>query len=475
MGKTYLGNSESGKYAGDSNTVKPISPLVTDEMINLMPEEAFTPDKVFMDICVKHGEFLISVKKRLMNSAYMKEAFPDEEERLDHIEKYQLFGIAYNEACYWTSKANLYGYASKYDNIALIKIYEDNGVLKPDEYLERTYKNVALARDGGKTFKRYIIDRLIESLKRNEEENKDILERVNHSMKINTIVGNPPYNSDSYIDFVIQAHEIAEDYVCMITPAKWQAKAGRKNEEFREKIVPYISDIVYYPDCLDIFGIQDASGISYYLIKNVKQDKCRVTNKCVLQSKLNSTEIRDITHEQTLWNIGNQVVEKLKLSGATTYDFSSVSERKTYTVNVNKQLNISTGSSGVWDWENSCIKDEYIGHGGVLFNQNGNLNVIGKVTLITPTSDDSSGTSIDLFTSDNLDECKSFYSWINTKFVRFLILINIGSLTMMNERGWRFVPDPGEFNHIFTDEELYKKYSLTEKEIDIIESVIKSR
>jgi hypothetical protein len=44
-----------------------------------------------------------------------------------------------------------------------------------------------------------------------------------------------------------------------------------------------------------------------------------------------------------------------------------------------------------------------------------------------------------------------------------------------NDESWRFVPDPGAFDHIFTDEELYKKYELTQNEIDIIESVIKER
>lgn len=45
----------------------------------------------------------------------------------------------------------------------------------------------------------------------------------------------------------------------------------------------------------------------------------------------------------------------------------------------------------------------------------------------------------------------------------------------MNKETWRFVPDPGKFDHIFTDQELYKKYNLTDDEINIIESVIKER
>ena len=37
------------------------------------------------------------------------------------------------------------------------------------------------------------------------------------------------------------------------------------------------------------------------------------------------------------------------------------------------------------------------------------------------------------------------------------------------------VPQPEAFDHIFTDQEIYEKYNLTEKEINIIESVIKER
>ena len=40
---------------------------------------------------------------------------------------------------------------------------------------------------------------------------------------------------------------------------------------------------------------------------------------------------------------------------------------------------------------------------------------------------------------------------------------------------WRFVPTPKAFDHIFTDQELYEEYNLTDEEINIIESVIKER
>ena len=65
-------------------------------------------------------------------------------------------------------------------------------------------------------------------------------------MKFDVVIGNPPYNNDLYIDFVTCGHQIANKYSLWITPAKWQAKGGDKNEQFRQNIVPYIKDVVYY-------------------------------------------------------------------------------------------------------------------------------------------------------------------------------------------------------------------------------------
>ena len=71
--------------------------------------------------------------------------------------------------------------------------------------------------------------------------------------------------------------------------------------------------------------------------------------------------------------------------------------------------------------------------------------------------------------------CESVDSYLATRFVRFLLYLGKCGNTLGNPETWRFVPDPGAFDHIFTDEELYKKYNLTDDEIKLIESVIKER
>ena len=77
------------------------------------------------------------------------------------------------------------------------------------------------------------------------------------------------------------------------------------------------------------------------------------------------------------------------------------------------------------------------------------------------------------FNTEN--EAKSYISYLNTRLVRFLVFIACCGQHLNNDYTWRFVPDPGTFDHIFTDQELYQKYGLTPDEIAIIESVIKER
>ena len=96
----------------------------------------------------------------------------------------------------------------------------------------------------------------------------------------------------------------------MITPAKWQAKGGTKNEQFRKDIVPHMSKIVFYPDCTDVFVIQDAGGICYFNANKSIHNLKNIVNICRLNSSLNDSDTRLI--EYTLHNKGNKIVKILE-------------------------------------------------------------------------------------------------------------------------------------------------------------------
>ena len=68
-------------------------------------------------------------------------------------------------------------------------------------------------------------------------------------------------------------------------------------------------------------------------------------------------------------------------------------------------------------------------------------------------------------------EAQNLRSYLSTMFVRFLMLQAMSSI-MINKDEFFFVPLQ-DFSKPWTDEELYKKYNLTEEEIAFIESMIR--
>ena len=69
------------------------------------------------------------------------------------------------------------------------------------------------------------------------------------------------------------------------------------------------------------------------------------------------------------------------------------------------------------------------------------------------------------------EEAENYLSYLKTCFVRFLMLQLLSTQDISAEK-FRFVPLQ-DFSKPWTDKELYKKYNLTEEEIQFIESMIK--
>jgi site-specific DNA-methyltransferase (adenine-specific) len=73
---------------------------------------------------------------------------------------------------------------------------------------------------------------------------------------------------------------------------------------------------------------------------------------------------------------------------------------------------------------------------------------------------------------DDPAEAENLLSYLNTRFVRFLMLLAISGYGL-SKQVMLFVPIQ-EFSKPWTDEELYTKYELTTDEITLIESMIKT-
>lgn len=410
---------------------------IAEDMVAIVPDEAFIPESKFIDICIKSEIFLTSIRERLMNSAAMIEAIPDYKERYQYITNNQLYGIAPNGQCQMYSVRAVYG-TLKVDNphILCFGAFEQ-------------YKTACINNNH-----KLLIDEMKKEF---------------GQMKFDVVIGNPPYSKGMDLDFVDLGYKLSNKYTVMITPAKWQTAANdysgcaSKNinyKQFREMYVPHMSYVCFYPDCVDVFNVSQSDGITYYILDPNLHAECTVENKCKINKYLNSCRNRNISDRQTLWNVANDIVEYLAQYKRFVFKHPLQAE---YLVITNSQLANGGGARG----------------GVGIFNNEGNFQCVGLSDIYTPqTQMQASGASCITFTSNSKDECESFISWLNTKFTRFFVAINISKLTgILTNDYFRFVPAPptGKFDHIYTDQELYEAFDLPQKYRDVIEAVIKER
>lgn len=302
-------------------------------------------------------------------------------------------------------------------------------------------------------------------------------------MKFDVVVGNPPYNNDIYLKFVETGNKLASQCSVFITPAKWQAKGGEKNEEFRKKIVPHMSKIVYYPDCKDIFDIVETGGISYYLIDEEVHNSIKVSTKInnYLSGEKQTNKIISL-YNIYIDNIIKKCSTNSKLMDRMSFSFAYFVKERTWGSNSNTGVELMKGEERVgYICKNEldhiedvdkykCVTSAVY---GLPFDSNKKCAGTNKINILGP-NQVPRNPSVVIKVFNTKEEALSMRSYIYSKLVSFLILIGLTGTSFRSEM-WRFVPDPGAFDHIFTDEELYKKYNLTPEEINIIESVIKER
>ena len=451
---------------------------VVDDMIDLLPAEIFNPDTTFIDIYCKSGIFLKRIYEKLDLALQKLEKFTNPEIRRNHILNNQIYGLVMdNSASLLLCNKVIYGDAFHDGHLLYLDLVNVAGYSNYEDILH----------------------------KMNPTKIKETIEKMfnRQGLGFDVVVGNPPYNKGGDIDFVNLGYELCNKYTVMITPAKWQtAEANQRIDsqmsygDFRKKIVPHMKEVVYYPDCYDLFDIKEASGICYYILyKDKSFDKCLVVNKQELQKSIESFEIRAILNRETLWNVGNSVIDLMgRYNKLDIENMAQLNNKARYFVNSNNQSTKGGGgystkmqdASGKW-----VTKDGIVGHGGMLFNhKTKDIPVITKINVIDSLDAAKdlliAGASSNLFYSDSLEECESYVSYITTKLIRFLILINFNKQTLFDRNTFRFVPSPmildnsgnrirGEFDHIYTDDELYKTWNIPQKYIEVIEAVVKER
>lgn len=476
-------------------------PEIANQVLDLLPEELWRdPNAKFFDPVCKSGVFLREIAKRLIVG--LEEEFPDLEERLDHIFKTQLYGIAITELTSLLSRRSLY--CSKYPSskYSIVKFdtadgnirFVNNGhswVSGRCRYCGISEENVLASEERGESLEAHAYEFI------HVENPKEI-----YNMKFDVIVGNPPYQlSDGgngpsaiplYHHFVEQAKKLNPRYLSMIIPARWFA-GGRGLDDFRssmlaDKRIRQLVDFESSKDCFE--GVDIAGGICYFLWDRDNPGVCNIVNR------YSDHDVSDKRYmdEYSIFIRSNESVRILRkvLANNQKYLDSVVLSQKpfgfrTYARGEEEPFEGSVRllhSKGIgYVSRDEVLKnadgiDKYKVITGRFVPSNGELDVKpgeGYRVMTTPKIlepgliNTESYITLGIFDKEN--EVENYVSYLECKFTRFLVRQAVSSVNI-NRDVFKFVPVQ-DWSHPWTDEMLYEKYGLTEEEVSYIEYLIR--
>lgn len=350
-------------------------------------------------------------------------------------------------------------------------------------------------------------DNLINTLKNKPEQfRKRVLKgsfwrKEEKNMHFDAIVGNPPYQesdggggsgrsaSSIYPYFLQQSIELKPEYISMIMPSRW-FNGGKGLDNFRERMLSdcRIAEIVEFCDPKECFPTSDISGGICYLL----WDK-RHVGDCLIKNILKDGKILSdmrILNEYPVLVSNNKAIyiirKVLKYKEKMLSDI--VSSRKPFGLESNASfdkdgdifLRSSKGSGSIKKEKITSgfeMIDKYkvitskvsFEHAGVP-DKDGMMRVL-SVAQVLPRHSACTESYLVNGSFETEVEALNMLKYLKTKFVRFLIMQMLASMNM-TKGTYYFVPIQ-DFTKSWSDEELYKKYGISNEEIAYIDSVIK--
>lgn len=457
----------------------------------------------FLDPFTKSGVFLREITRRLVQG--LETEIPDLGKRVDHILTKQVFGIGITHLTSLLARRSLY--CSKHANgeHSIAKSFDDDAGNVWFERTEHIWDGTKCEFCGAP---KAILDRgsEIENYAYAFIHTRDIKARIagmfGENMQFDVIIGNPPYqmkggaggSSDSsiYHLFVEQAKRLEPKFLSMVIPSRWLA-GGRGLDEFRSQMLKsgHLRSLTDFQDSGEAFpGVQIKGGVCYFLWDAEHKGTCAVTRVAGgvehhQQSRLLGEFDVFIRDERAL-GILRKVLAKQEpsvidlVSGDTPFgiatNFQDWSEKRgqgKITLHLIDRTKRTVGSItrivirknvdmiDVW----KVLVPEAYGAGETFPHQ-----ILGKEIVAPPPSVcTQSYLVVSPFQSER--EAHSFASYYRTRLFRFLVsLRKITQHALRSTYSW--VPQQ-VWDRVWTDEMLYKKYSITKEEIEFINSMIR--
>ena len=475
-------------------------------MLDLLPDRVWRdPALKWLDPCTKSGVFLYQVAQRLMDG--LKSEIPDYKDRLEHIYRNMLYGIAISELTGLIARRTLYQCKdASLVTHSIIKFENPEGNIRfPEAQCE--WKGGRCVHCGASEKN----SRVAEGREAHIHPflHMDLSEIFGEdNMQINAIVGNPPYqmqdsgfgksSSPLYHRFVEKAKVIEPELLTFVIPARWYA-GGKGLDGFRRRMLsdPKISILADYPSSSDVFpGVIIAGGVCSFVRDKHHKGDCLVLPKGKIERatlrRLDAHEVfvRDSEDVAILekvqrlsknrgWNSMSSVVRPSNYYGIRAHKLPSPVTDEPHsrgaillvTKDGDKYIPIDAISKNLdsIDYWKVLVSRTNSGIGGGPDKQ-GLRVVISKPRVVPPGSAcTETYLVVDLFMQR--EPAGRMLDYVKTKTFRFLTSLCTPTQDT-TRRCFEFVPLlPMDQN--WTDEILYRLFELDSAEIEHIESKIK--
>lgn len=472
-------------------------PTVVNDMLDLLPSELWSNPKItFLDPVSKSGVFLREITKRLDKG--LEQIIPDKQERINHILKNQVFGIAITELTSLLSRRSVYCSKIANGQYSLCTEFKDEQGNLLFERLNHTWQS-GKCKYCGANQSEYDRGGELETYAYNFI-HTDKPEKI-FNMKFDVIVGNPPYQlsdggaqmsaSPIYHKFIHQAKKLNPQYLTMIIPARWY-NGGKGLDDFRSEMLndKRISKIHDFPDTSDCFpGLNIRGGICYFLWDKDHKGDCEIfTHKAGRVGNPMKRPLLEKGLEVFIrYNEAISILKKVQKQNEKSFS-EIVSARKPFGLatnftgfkktkdNQNEILLYRFGDNGFISKSKIEKNDSFVNDWKVFvpYSSPGDDSyphlilskpiVAGKNTCCTETY-----LLIGPFANEK--RAKNVASYMTTFFFRFMILL-AKSTQHITQKNYYFVPQQN-FDENWTDEKLFEKYNISNDEVEFIKSLIR--
>lgn len=483
-------------------------PDLANDVLDLLPKEIWSNSSIkFLDPACKTGVFLREISNRLIEG--LKEEIPDLQTRINHILTHQVYGVAITELTSHMARRTLYCSKTANGKYSICTDFKDEqGNIRFNNVGHRWEKNKCVAC--GASNKAYNRSAKHETYAYEfiHKETKEVF----GDMKFDVIIGNPPYQLNDgggtgssavaiYHLFVEQAKKLNPRYITMIIPSRWFT-GGRGLDSFRQSMLSdkHIRELHDYVDAFECFpGVEIKGGVCYFLRDSMNEGKCKVvshypkreisvTERYMLEDGLD-VFIRD--------NEALSIIAKVQASKQGSFsDLISANDPFGFDVRaknsyrrVKPNFKLSPFEGAVQFYYNGWRKTGvgYIASTSIQKNQawiskpkllfskawgNGNRakDILNPMFVSEPSVCTETYLVVGPF--DDEKTCRNVEAYINTKFFHFMVSLVKNTQNTM-KKAYTFVPLV-DFSRVWTDEELYVKFGLSEEEIGFIESTTRT-